>query len=134
MLRERRRQAALELLEGGGEVGVVLVGVADHQPGGQDDGHRLLLGQFQGREEGLLGVDAPHPVLAPDRQPELLLEGRQVAVDGPHGHPDPRRDVAGADPLRVRLQDRHEAGEAGKPVALAGEASRFLVDRHRPGG
>ena len=112
------RQPALELLEGGGEVRVVLVGVADHQPGRQDDGHRLGLGQLERRQERLLGIDPPDAVLAPDRQPELLLDRVQVAVDGPHGHPDPGRDVAGPDALGMGLQDRHEPGQPGEPVAL----------------
>ena len=42
---------AAELLERGREVRVVLVGVADHQPGRQDDGHRLAPGQLQRRQE-----------------------------------------------------------------------------------
>ena len=82
VLRERPRQDLLELLEGGGEVRVVLVGVADHQPRRQDDGHRLVEGQLERRQE-LLADDAPQPVLRPDRDADLGLERAQVAIDGP---------------------------------------------------
>ena len=101
-----------------GEVRVVLVGVADHQPGRQHDRHRLALGQLERWQERLLGIDPPHAVLAPDRQPELLLERGQVAIDGAHGHPDPARDVAGPDALGMGLQDRDEPGQPGEPVTL----------------
>ena len=117
-----------------GEVRVVLVRVADHQPGGQDHGHRLLLGQLERREEGLLGVDPPHAVLAPDRESELLLEGDQVAIDRAARHPDPGGDVARAHPLRVGLQHRHEAGQPGETVALGRIPSALVVDGHWPGG
>ena len=134
VLGERRGEPALELLEGGGEVRVVLVGVADHQPGRQHDGHRLALGQLERRQERLLGIDPPDAVLTPDRQPELLLERGQVAVDGAHGHPDPGRDVAGPDALGMGLQDRDEPGQPGEPVTLRGVPATLLVDGHRSGG
>jgi hypothetical protein len=134
MLRERGRQAALELLEGGREIRVVLVRVADHQSRGQDDGHGLLLGQLQRWQERLLVVDPPHAILAPDRQPKLRLERRQIAIDRPHGHPDPRGDVRRAHPLGVGLEDRYEPGQPGQPVALGRIPPVVVIEGHRLGG
>ena len=118
VLGQRRRQALLELLEGGGEVRVVLVRVADHQPGRQDDGHRLALGQLERRQERLLLVDPPASAVRPDGDADLLVDRAQVPVDRPHGHADPFGDVGGPDALGVGLQDRHEPGQAGEAVAL----------------
>ena len=134
VLRERGGQAAFQLLERGGQVRVVLVGVADHQPGGEDDGHRLPLGQLERRQEGLLVVDPPDALVAPDRQAQLVLERGQVAVDGPHGHPDAGRDVGRAHPLGVGLQDRDEARQPGQPVALGRVSAAVVIEGHRVGG
>ena len=128
------RQAHRQLLEGGGEVGVVLVGVADHEPGRQDDRHRLGLGQLQRRQERLVRVDAPQPALGPDRDADLLVDGAQVAVDGANGHADALREVARADPVGVGLEDGQEPGHPGQPVALGAVPARLVLDGHRAGG
>ena len=134
VLGERRREAALELLEGGREVGVVLVGVADHQPCRQHDGHRLLLGQLEGRQKRLLGVDAPQPVLTPDGQAELLLERNEIAIDGADGDGHPLRDVGRADAVGMGFEDRHEPSQPGEAVSLGAVPLPLLGVGHGPGG
>ena len=134
VLRQRRRQASLELLERGRQVRVVLVRVADHQPRREHDGHRLALGQLERRQEGLLVIDPPDALVAPDREPQLVLERGQVAIDGPHGHPDAGRDVGGAHALGVRLQDRDEARQTCQPVALGRVSAAVVIEGHGVGG
>ena len=73
VLGERRRQALLELLERRGQVRVVLVGVADHQPGRQEDRHRLGERELQRRQE-VVADDAPEPALGPDADADLLVD------------------------------------------------------------
>ena len=120
VLGERGRQDLLQLLEGGGEVRVVLVGVADHQTGRQDDGHRLGQGQLEGRQE-LLADDAPQR--RPPTRPATPISSSmaaQVAVDGPRRHVDPPRDLGRADAVGVAAQHGDDADQPGQPVALAG--------------
>ena len=117
VLREGRRQPDRQLLEGGREVGVVLVGVADHQPRRQDDGHRLGLGQLERRQERPSPGRCPTPALGPQRD-DLLVDGLEVAVDGPDRHADPLGEVGRAHAVGVRLEDAHQTGHPGEPVAL----------------
>ena len=69
MLGQRPREDLLELLEGGRQVRVVLVRVADHQPRGQHDGHGLGQGQLERRQE-LVADHAPLAVFRPDGDPD----------------------------------------------------------------
>ena len=132
VLGERPGQHGLELLEGGGEVRVVLVGVADHQPRGQDDRHRLVEGQLE-RWQELLADDAPQAVLRPDRDADLLLERPEVAVDGPGRDPDATGDLRRADPIGMTAQDGDDAEHPGEPVALA-ESLGLVLEGHGAGG
>jgi hypothetical protein len=134
MLRKGRGQAAFQLLERGGQVGVVLVGVADHEAGREHDRHRLSLGEFEWRQERLLVIDPPHTLVAPDREAKLVLERDQVAVDGPHRHSDPGGDVGRAHPLRVGLQDRDEPCQPRQPVALGRVSTAVVIEGHGLGG
>jgi len=61
---ERLRKRGRELLERRSKIGVVLVGIADHQPGTEEDGHRLLERQLERRQERL-GVNAPAAAVGP---------------------------------------------------------------------
>ena len=101
------------------EVGVVLVGVADHEPGRQDDRHRLVERQLQRRQEAL-GGEAPAPALRPDGDVDLALDRVEVAVDGPLRHVDPAGDLLDRHAVRVGLEERHDAGQPRQAVALAG--------------
>jgi hypothetical protein len=118
MLAERRRQDGGELLEGRGEVRVVLVGVADHQPGRQDDRHRLAPGQLERRQEGI-GLDPPAAALRPEGHPELALDRAEVAVDRPDRRVDPARHLRRLHPVRVGVEQAEDPRHPGQPVALA---------------
>ena len=50
VLGQRLGQVAGELLEGGREVGVVLVRVPDHEPGREEDRHRFLERELERRQ------------------------------------------------------------------------------------
>ena len=113
------RQSLLELLERRGEVRLVLVGIARHQPRRQEDRHRLGERQAQRRQERP-GLDTPTAALAPDRELQLALEGAQVAVDGPLRHPRATGDLGRPDPgLAARLEDAEHRQQPGEAVSLA---------------
>src|SRR5215204_4277205 len=132
VLGERPWQHLLELLEGGREIGVVFVGVADHQPRGQHHGHRLVEGQLQ-RWQELLADDAPQPALGPHRDADLFLQRPQVAVDGPGRDADATGDLRWADPIGVTAQDGDDAEHPREPVTLA-EALGLVPEGHGAGG
>jgi hypothetical protein len=129
---ERRGEDPLELLERRGEIGVVLVGVADHEPRRQDDGHGLVEGQLQ-RGEELVADDPPAATVGPDRDADLLLEGAQVPVHGPRRDPHPTRDLGRTDALGMAAQHGDDAEHPGEPVALA-ERALVVVPGHGAGG
>ena len=112
------REDLAELLERRTEIRVVLVGVTNHQPGRQDDGHGLVLGQLQ-RGQELVGREAPATIVRPDGDADLALDRGEVAVDGPHRHVDPAGDVADRHAVRMSPQQRNDPGDPGQPVALA---------------
>ena len=112
------RQGLAELLEGRGELGVVGVGVLGHQSCAEEDGHRLALGQAEGREQRSLGQPPP-AALGPDRDPQLLVERLQVAIGVPAGHAEEPGELIGRDPVRVRREVGRDPVEARHPVALA---------------
>ena len=130
MLGEHRRQPAGELLEGGREVGVVFVGVADHQARREEDGHRLGSRELQGWQESL-ALDAPAATLAPHRDPDLALQRPQVAVDRPFRDADLAGNVL--DPgagVAAALEDANDTVEAGQAIAFA--AVLVVVGRALP--
>ena len=133
MLRQWRRQHFLELLECRRKVGVVLVGVAHHETGRQDDGHRLRQGQLQGRQE-LFPDDAPLAALRPHGDADLLVDGPQVSVDGPWRDIDALCDVGRSDPLGVTAQDGDDADEPGEPVAFRRISAGLVLEGHGDGG
>jgi len=67
-------------------------------------------------------------------EPQLILEGSQVAIDGPHGHPDPGGDVGGPHPFGVCLQDRDEARKTRQPVAFGRVPAAVVIEGHGVGG
>ena len=133
MRAESRRQDRRELLECRREIRVVLVGVADHQPCRQDDGHRLAPGQLQRRQERV-GLDSPTPGLRPERHVELALDRAQVAVDGADGRVDAAGDLRGLHAIRVGVEQGEDPGHPGQPVALARAALVVHGSHHRPLG
>ena len=83
----------------------------------------------------MVGVDPPDAVLAPDREPELVLERVQVAIDGPD------RDM----PIRAAMSAVRDPSGCASRIATtrASRASRsrlravplaVVVHRHGPGG
>ena len=147
-----RRQVLRELLERRPEVGVVLVGIADHQPGRQEDRHRLGARQLERRQKPL-ALDAPDAALAPDGDAELLARAREdrgrpsASTSRPggrsrrSGHParrDPRAPAArdrtargGRACRRGRRRDRlGSVGSAPRPRPR--RSLDRLADRHGP--
>jgi hypothetical protein len=84
-------------------------------------------------EEGLLLVDAPLPALGPEGH-ALLVDGPQVAVDGPDRHADPLREVRRPDAVGMGLQDAHQTGHPGQSIAFGTAAVGRLVEGHGAGG
>ena len=122
VLAEGVGQAVLQLGERGREVGVVLVGIARHEAGSQEHGHRLRQRQAQRRQERPL-LHAPPAALAPERDLHLVLERVQVPVDVPHGHVRAAGDLGRPDAgLAVPLEHAQHAEQTGEPVALALQA------------
>ena len=131
MAGEDRRQAFGQLLEGGPQVGVVLVGVARHEASRQEDGHRLFAGQAERREQATVGQAKP-AVLRPDRQEQLILDRLEVPIDRSLRHPDGGRDLLGCRPaIASALEEANDPVEACRPVALGAQPVP-LVDAHLP--
>ena len=119
---DRLRERVGELREGADDGRVVLVAPARDQPRGEEEDDRLGDGEAQRRKEEL----AIDPVVASpgleDRNAELLVQGVEVAVDGPRGHPGQLGDLADGDAglgPALRVEDRDDAQQPRQPIALA---------------
>ena len=120
------RQALLELLERRGEVRLVLVGVARHEPRRQEHRHRLGERQPERRQERAR-LDAPAAALAPDREPAARSRaragrGRPSASTSPC---DGRSRPAGSPPRRS------PGGRRAPPAAGRGGRACPRADRPR---
>ena len=130
--RDRLRERVSELRERADDGRVVLVAPARDQPRGEEEDDRLGDGEAQRRKEEL----AIDPVMAApglkDRDAELLVQGVEVAVDGPRRDPRAAGDLGGSDPLGVTAQHRDDAQHPGQAVALA-ERPLLRLERHGTG-
>ena len=133
VLPERLGQVRRELLERRAEVGVVLVGVADHQPRSEEDGHRLGQGELERRQEGRV-EQPPAALVRPHRQPDLPLQRPEIAVHVAHGHPEPLGDVLRAHAVGVGDEEAGHTHQARRPVALRGPSLGRVEVVHRDRG
>ena len=129
MPRHHGRQDLGELLERGPGVGVVAIGELRHQAGGEEEGHGLVEGQPERRQERAFD-DPPAAALAPQRDPDLALERLQVPVDGPARHSDEARDGVDRGAFGVRGEEADHPIEPSQPVVLGG-FELVLGRRHR---
>ena len=115
VLGEHRRQDLGQLHVRADELRVALVAGARQQPGGKEEGHRLIERERERRQEGF-ARQAPLPLVLPDGKLRVQGHRIEVAVDRAPGHADAPGDVHRRDALRVGLQLADDAQVASGPV------------------